>query len=63
MNDSFTSQSYSNASTGSIAWSGAWIESDSAGAGPTAGNVQVNASSPDFRLRLGGTLILLYRVR
>ena len=38
--DKFTTQSFSN-NDGSLSWSGAWIEYDTAGAGVTAGNVTV----------------------
>ena len=58
--DRFVTQSYSNASTGTIPWNNSagaassWTETDAAGAGAAAGNVQVVADSPDFELRMTG---------
>jgi hypothetical protein len=40
--DNFGSASFAN-SNGSLAWAGSWEENDVAGAGPSAGNVQVHS--------------------
>src|SRR6266850_5774457 len=59
--DRFATQSYSNASTGSIPWNdstgaaSSWVETDSAGGGAAAGRVRVVADSPDYELRMTGT--------